>query len=60
MQTERRLNTDESKPREFVVRYWPPGIPIPDGWKRHSGLDGTLHAAYNTMIVPIDQKDPAE
>jgi hypothetical protein len=42
--------------REVIVRYWPKSKPIPKGWKRHDGLDGTHHGKYSTFIVPDSDK----
>ena len=35
----------------ITLRYWPKDMAIPDGWKRHSGLDATHHGSYSTIIV---------
>ena len=35
----------------ITLSYWPKDMAIPDGWKRHPGLDKTHHGFYSTIIV---------
>ena len=38
------------KKREVEIQYWPAHKPIPDGWRRHKGLDKTHHGPFSTFI----------
>jgi hypothetical protein len=45
---------------DVEIRYWPHDKPIPDGWTRHAGLDGTHHGYHATYIVKDPYKSPVE
>ena len=51
---------DTDKPKEYLVQYWPLDKPVPAGWVRHGGLDGTHHGQYSCFITPEGQAHPAD
>jgi len=38
---------------EWEIKYHPLNKPIPEGWERHDGLDGTHHGDHATFIVKM-------